>query len=174
MTMPSGSQTNNVYKVIEAGLWAIFEANANFAATVLPRNRIKYNVLAQPDPEEEVRLTADTPAVRIMPGGWRRDARGSNMVSIAQTYTLEVFTGDQRTNWYYNDVKLAAQIVAMKTMRVIPTWTMPTGTVLQKIEMDSGSDQLTNIPSEAQTQRGWTAAMNITVHFSFDVLEVTS
>lgn len=174
MSMPSNSATENVYKVIETGLWAIFEANANFVATVAAHNRIKHNVNAQPDPSESVRLTSDLPAVRIIPSGWRRDARGSNMVAVVQSYTLQVFTGDQRTSWYYNDVKLAAQLVVLKTMRVAPAWSMPTGTTLQKIEMDSGTDEMTDVPMEAVTQQGWQSAMTINVHFSFDVLAVTS
>jgi len=78
------------------------------------------------------------------------------------------------TSWYYDDVKLAAIIVVMRTMGALPSWSMPTGTTLQKIEMDSGTDQLADIPTDGQTTRGWVGALTITVHFSFNVQAVTS
>lgn len=174
MTMPSNSATTNVLKVVHAGLWAIFEADVNFAACVEQLNRIAYNNNDQPAPELAARLTSDSPAVRIVPNGWTRPARGSNMFAMAQSFELQVLTNDQRTSWYYDDVKLAAILVVMRTMGALPSWSMPTGTTLQKIEMDSGTDQLADIPTDGQTTRGWVGALTITVHFSFNVQAVTS
>lgn len=171
--MAMAADSTNVYKVIETGLWAIFEADAVWAGLVQPKNRLKYNLRAKPNPEDDVRITADMPAARIVPNGWKRVGRATNSVTIEQSYSLEIFTGDLRTCWYYNDVKLASQVVAMRTTQTNPGWSMPTGTTFQKVEMDTGEESI-GVDATSKVPNGWTAALDLKVTFTFDVAVTTA
>jgi len=153
---------DNPFKVIERGLWTLLEANAQFADLVKLQNRIKYSVTAQPNPGADARLDSELPEVSLRPNGCKWSNRGSNSTVIDQTFAIDVLTGDKRTTWYYSDVKWALIQVVVKSLRTLPSWSMPTGCTLLKVWYDGSTDEL---EAGEGIRDGWTMLMNITVSF---------
>lgn len=168
MTTPD---PNIIYKRVERGLWAALEADANFAATVQPNNRIKHCTDAQPDMDKPFNLPADMPAVRIAPNGWKRYVRGSNTYALELSYVLEVWTGDKRTTRWYGDAQWYAWIVFLRMNTVDPSTAMSGVSEFVKIEAESATQDLAR--SET-TDIGWIAAIDMKVVVKFDIAVITA
>lgn len=157
--------TNNVFTRVEAGIWAVLEANAAFAALVKENNRIKYHVVGAERPELHARQESDYPLVRVVPfsGVPNGAGRSSNTASFRRTWQVQMGTGDPRTARWLNEVE----------------WE-----VYRSFEMSTASTALPDVPEVLKTtlvqceygleklddngQRlGWAGVINLEVDLKF-------
>lgn len=147
----------------------IFDAlNAftEFSNIVKLGNQINYASAVEPR-RKESSLTADTPQVMLLDGGFTTNIQHtSNVGQVIQAYTLATVTGDERLQKAHFKLRWAA-------IRAITLIGKQLGTLefVRNVNITDGSGEISQF-EESKGIRGWTGIMTIVVEMYFTKTEL--
>lgn len=165
---------SNPFSMVYSELWNLAEANSELISLVQLRNRIRYDLDDNRDPEKRVTMDSDMPELSLMSTGLTGNMWNTSSTSTCtRTYEWMIVTGDMRITERLLPVEWAL-FRAMHGWKTILTALQWEGkSFVKRAALTNIQDGILRPDSRQNVPRGWACIWGIEIEMHFSVGDLT-